>query len=412
MTRILILVAAFATAPARADVLWDWTSLALTCGASAKQLPFVQSRTMAMTHVAMFEAINGPDGPYRSYLEAVPSAPKITLAAVGVVNDESRKSASAAVAAHEVLEAIFPDQREAIDAALEKSLIGTEPAAREAAQADGRAIARAVLALRANDGASAPNTYRPVTKAGKYVPTALPVGPSWGAVKPWVMANGAQFRPPPPPSLKSKQWAEDYTEIAAVGAKASATRTPQQTEAARFWTVVGPVSYLHIVHELASRPGRSQARNARLYALVSMAAADSYIAVLDAKYHYSFWRPITAIRNADIDDNPATTRDAAWEPLVDTPMHPEYPCAHCINSGAVQVVLENDFGRGKIGNFSMTSPTAPGVTHTWDDLADFQAEVSNARIWGGIHYRNSAVVGTDMGRRIGKLAVASALQPK
>src|SRR5712692_5107992 len=271
---------------------------------------------------------------------------------------------------------------------------------------------QATLSLRANDGSSAPNTVRPLTTPGKYVPTPLPVGSTWGSVKPWTMAKGDQFRPPPPPALRSKQWAADCMEVAAVGGKTSTTRTPQQAEAARFWAVTGPVAYMPMVHDLVSRPGRTLTQNARLYALVSLAIADSYIAVFDAKYKYSFWRPITAIRNADQDDNPATVRDAAWEPLIDTPMHPEYPCAHCINSGAAQGVLEAEFGAGNIGAFRTTSPTAPGVTHTWENLADFQAEVSNARIWGGIHYRTSAVVGTEMGRRIAKQALASVLQPK
>ena len=412
MIKPIVLVAILATVPARADVIRDWTEIGLASVANAKQQAFAQTRSMSMVHVAMFEAINGTDGPYRSYLQNLPGAPKAAAASVAAGRAEDGRAARAAVAAHVVLAALFPEQKGTLDAALEKSLAGLDAASREAALAEGRTIGQAVISLRANDGSSAPNTFRPVTTPGKYVPTALPVGSIWGAVKPWTMTKGDQFRPPAPPDLRSKEWAADLNEIAAVGGKTSTTRTPQQTEAARFWTVVGPAAYVQVIHDLASRPGRTLVQNARLYALWSMAIADSYISVFNAKYTYLLWRPITAIRNADQDDNPATTRDAAWEPLVETPLHPEYPCAHCINSGAAQAVLEAEFGAGNIGPFRSTSSTAPGVTHTWEKLADFQQEVSNARIWGGIHYRNSTVVGTDMGRRIGKLVVASALQPK
>jgi hypothetical protein len=151
-------------------------------------------------------------------------------------------------------------------------------------------------------------------------------------------------------------------------------------------------------------------QNARLFALVEMATADSYIAVFDAKYTYNFWHPLTAIRNGDIDGNDATTRDPGWEPLINTPLHPEYPCAHCINSGAARAVLEFEFGTGP-NPLTMTSPTAPGVTHKWASIGDYAEEVSLARICGGVHYRNSIVVGKAMGKAIGELAVQNYLKP-
>jgi hypothetical protein len=128
-----------------------------------------------------------------------------------------------------------------------------------------------------------------------------------------------------------------------------------------------------------------------------MAATDALIAVFDAKYAYEFWRPVTAVRYGG--------KDPAWLPLVDTPMHPEYPCAHCISTAAVGTVLEAHFGKGDVPAVSMKSPTAPGVTRTWSRIADYVQEVNNARIWGGVHYRNSTEVGERMGRRIGALAI-------
>lgn len=143
----------------------------------------------------------------------------------------------------------------------------------------------------------------------------------------------------------------------------------------------------------------------RTMAMVHVAGADAYIAVFDAKYHYNFWRPITAIRNGDIDDNEATARDAAWLPLIDTPMHPECPCAHCITSSAVGTMLAARFGSGELRPFSITSPTAPRVTRKWRRIADYVEEVSNARVWGGVHYRTSNSAGQKMGADVGRIVL-------
>jgi hypothetical protein len=151
--------------------------------------------------------------------------------------------------------------------------------------------------------------------------------------------------------------------------------------------------------------------SARFMALTAVAGADAAIAVFDAKYHYEFWRPITAIRNGDQDDNPATERDATWQPIDNTPMHPEYPCAHCIISGAVATAIEAALGTAEIPEVTMTSPTAPGATHRWINIRDYNNEVSRARIWAGFHYRFSTRVGQDMGRKIGEYAVKTLMQP-
>ncbi|HVP61177.1 MAG TPA: vanadium-dependent haloperoxidase [Myxococcaceae bacterium] len=141
-----------------------------------------------------------------------------------------------------------------------------------------------------------------------------------------------------------------------------------------------------------------------------MALADSYIAVFEAKYTYNFWRPLTAIRNGDQDGNDATTLEPGWLPFLETPMHPEYPCAHCINAAAVGAVLAREFG-GRVPGLKSTSMTLPGVTHTWTRVEDFTDEISKARVWAGLHYRNSTVVGVAMGKKIGELAADTALRP-
>jgi PAP2 superfamily len=151
--------------------------------------------------------------------------------------------------------------------------------------------------------------------------------------------------------------------------------------------------------------------SARFMALVTIGLNDAYIAVFDAKYHYNFWRPITAIRNGDIDANPDTDREATWQPIDNTPMHPEYPCAHCILSGTVAGIVKEVFGTEDIPEIAVTSPTAPGVTHHWTTTAAFSQEVADARIWAGFHYRFSTRVGTQMGLQIGEYVAKNVMQP-
>src|SRR6185503_2705667 len=254
-------------------------------------------------------------------------------------------------------------------------------------------------------------TYRPFTAAGKYVPTVLPAASRWGAVKPFALKAGDQFRPPAPYALSSAEWAKDYNEIKRMGAKTGSARSAEQSDIARFWELTGPACYDPMVRQLSTAKRLDPLQSARLYALVSMAAADALIAVFDAKYTYNFWRPVTAIRNGDLSGNDAIERDAAWEPFIPTPMHPEYPCAHCISQAAVAGVLEHFFGDA-IPPVKLTSTTAPGVTRTYTKLSDYVTEVINARIYDGVHYRASGEVGADMGRKIAGYTVRTHLLPQ
>ena len=393
-----VLAAAFAPASTRADAIIDWNTKSDEIAAQKQILPFDHSRGTAMLHVAMFEAVNTVEGRYVSY--------RLKLTA----DRTTSKEAAAASAGHDVLLALYPDQQSSLDATLATMLAGIadgEPKAKGIVL--GKRAAADLIALRANDGMHAQETYRPHTTPGVYIPTVVPVFSTSGAVTPWVMTSGSQFRPPAPPALTSETWTKDVNEIRELGRIDSASRTPEQTTIGRFWFVTGPRSYNAIVRQVAMSKDMDIVDCARLFALTSMAANDALIAVFDAKYTYNLWRPITAIRNADQTNNSATPRDASWRPLGDTPMHPEYPCAHCISSAAVSAVLQGMAG-SDIGEISMTSPTAPGVIRKWTRLQDYSDEVAMARIYAGFHYRFSTIVGKDMGKKIGELAVTTQMR--
>jgi hypothetical protein len=398
MTKWLVLSLALLLFPslAAADVVTEWSETAVAAAATGRHGGSDASRTTALVHAAVFDAVNAIEGRYTPY--------KVTVTAPAGASSE----AAAAAAAHAVLVRLYPPQKEALAQAYAKSLARVpEGPARADGIAVGEKVGAEMVALRANDGATAPNVYRPVTSPGVYVTTALPVASQWGKVTPWVLARGDQVRPAAPPALTSPEWARDCKEIAEVGGKKSTVRSPEQTDIARFWSIVGPASWDPVLRGVAAAPGRTVAQNARLFALAEMAAADAYIAVFDAKYTYNLWRPITAIRNGDMY---GMSPIPDWEPLIDTPMHPEYPCAHCITSAAIAAVLEAELGP-RFPEVTMTSPTAPGVTRRWTTAKAFTDEVSAARIYGGIHYRTSTVVGQAMGRQIGELAVRDYLKP-
>jgi hypothetical protein len=279
--------------------------------------------------------------------------------------------------------------------------------AKTAGVALGEQAANSIVTMCADDGATAPDVYRPHAAPGVYVPTVIPAASHWGKRRPWVMPRGDHFRPGPPPALTSAAWARDYNEIKAVGGRNSTQRTPEQTAIAKFWEATAPAVYWPVARSVAAMPGRDVTDNARLFALAAMAMDDALIAVFEAKYAYNLWRPVTAIRNGDLDGNDATERDAGWTPFISTPMHPEYPCAHCIVSSSLGAVLAAEIGSGPTPTLRSASPTADGAVRTWASVDGFTKEVALARIYDGVHYRYSTEVGSAMGRKIGELVVRS-----
>jgi hypothetical protein len=261
-----------------------------------------------------------------------------------------------------------------------------------------------VLAARPDDGVAAPDSYRPRTSPGVYVPTSGTVATQWPARKPWLMSGAAEFRPGPPPELTGERWARDYEEIKRIGSRNSTARSAEQTAKARFWETTLPTIYYGLVHNVAMQPDRDVTQNARLFAAVTQAIDDAMIAVFDAKYHYGFWRPVTAIRNGDIDGNDSTGLDASWTPFIETPLHPEYPCAHCIVAATVGTVLLGELGDKPQPTWSTVSATADGAAREWTSIEAFVQEVADARVYDGVHFRYSTEVGTAMGKQVGALA--------
>jgi PAP2 superfamily len=380
---------------ARADVVTDWNQKACDIVVAAKLTPAAATRTLTIVQTAVYEAVNGITKRYpRGQIKLESSTPSSVDAAVAAANRVT-------------LAKLLPSQQTAIDSAYQAAVAAIADSPTKAAGiAVGEKAAAAILASRADDLSDKADSYRPYTVAGVYVPTTVPIACLWPERTPWLMKKADQFRPGPPPALTSEMWARDFNEIKDIGGKNSTRRNSEQTAIARFWEATQPPIYHGLVRSAASGPGREVTQNARLFVAVSQALDDAYIAVFDAKYHYNFWRPITAIRNGDIDGNDRTERDASWTPFIDTPMHPEYPCAHCILSGAAGTVLQAEFNAGPAPTWTTTSPTANGAARSWAKLEDFMQEVANARIYDGVHFRNSTEVGTAMGKKIGALAVA------
>jgi hypothetical protein len=396
----LILIATTLTGAlyARADVVTDANAKAADIASKAPGTP-PAVRIMAFVQTSVFEAANAITGRYPPLMAKINAAPGASV------------DAAVAAATRTALAKLMPTQQAAIDADYEAALkLVPDGAAKTSGIAVGEQAATACLA-RVDEGLGLPDTYRPHTAPGVYVPTFMPAVPNWGKRKPWVMTSGAQFRPGPPPALTSEAWARDYNEIKAIGAKNSTRRTPEQTAIAKFWEATAPAVYWPVARAVAAAPGRDVTANARLLAIAAMAMDDALIAVFDAKYTYNLWRPVTAIRNGDADGNDATERDPSWTPFIDTPMHPEYPCAHCIVSASLGAVLQAELASGPVPALSSASSTAGGAVRTWKSVDEFVQEVAVARIYDGVHYRNSTVVGSAMGKQIGELAVKSFPKP-
>jgi len=396
-----VLCVALAYAPlSQADVVTDWNHTAIDVMRAAGIAGNPWTRNMAMMNVAMSDAVNTVQGRYTRYAYNGPAAPNASA------------EAAAAAAARDLLMRAVPAQKDKIEQAYEASLKSIPAgAAKTSGISVGEQASAAVFADRANDATNAPDTYRPVTTPGTWIPTVLPLFPQYAQAKPWSLERADVYRPGPPPALSSALYARDFNETKEIGGAKSTKRTQEQTEAVKFWTQTNltPAWYF-AAEQLGAARKLGLADNARVFAILSMGFGNSFILDWDAKFTYNSWRPLTAIRNGDQDGNDATERDAGWLPLNQTPMHPEYPSQAGINNGVATGVLHALFGKG--GASIVAHDLAdPKLKRTFSSVQQMSDEQKNVRLWGGIHFRNSVEVGEAMGRKIAEHLVANTIKP-
>lgn len=347
---------------------------------------------LAYMHLAAYNAVNAIDGSFESY--------KYSIAA------PAGASIDAAVieASYRTLVYLLPDQAAFLENEYNKSLASIpNDDAKTNGQIVGLASANELISIRAGDGrgANVPYTYPSTPQPGVWILTpgaTAPQTPWVGRMRPFTSDDPARFLPEPPPSLNSDTWARDFNEVKSIGGSNSTVRTPAQTQQALFWTDHGASQYGRMLDKMAAQRQLSVLDTVRLFAISYTAYADAFIGCMNAKYTYSFWRPVTAIRNADIDGNPDTTPDPNWSPIVTTPNHPEYPSAHGCVTGALAETLAVFFGTSKL---PITVDSAiTGSPRSFANINDWETDVGNARIYAGFHYRFSVRQGLILGHKV------------
>ncbi len=384
----------------------DWNGTMLDAIRTASTAPPVASRNMAIVHAAIYDSVNSISkkySPYRVSIDAPAGA---------------SEAAAAAAAAHRTLVSLYPAQASKFDAALQSSLAKIpDGKSKEDGIALGRQVADQIITLRSTDGANKTVTYTPKNDPGSWQPTppafAAALLPQWPDVTPFAMTSGSQFRPSGPPALDSAKYAEEFNEVKEIGKIDSLTRTADQTAIAKFWangggTFTPPGHWNQIASEASALAGTSLEDSARLFALLNFALADAAITSWDAKYKYDLWRPVTAIRQAERDNNPNTTIDSGWTPLITTPPFSEYTSGHSTFSGAGDAVLSSvlgaDFGFADKGDKSVNS------LRTYESFAEAADESGMSRIYGGIHFMSANVDGLSSGRSVGNYVVQNFLK--
>ena len=385
----------------------EWSAIAVKAVLDASAVtpggvsPMEESRAYAMAFVAAHDALNAIDRRYKPYLS--------DLRAPG-----ANAEAAVASAVSTVLKFALPSQAGALNAAYLAALARLpEGDAKRAGVTLGQQTAQAMLAARAGDGsANAQGPYVPAQAPGAYQftpPFDFAAFVNWGAVKPFAMTSGNQFRTAAPFALTDPGYTADFNEVKSLGEAGSTTRTPDQTQIARFWLENTPRSWQRIAMQLAADKRLNGWDQMRLYALLQVAQADAYVTSFDAKYFYSFWRPITAIRAAATDGNPDTTADAAWTSLEPAPPIPDHASGHAAAAGAGASVLESVFTG--LAAFSHQSATLPGVTRNFVSFAQAEQEIGASRVYLGFHFRRAVSQGLKQGRQVGNWAVQHVMGP-
>jgi hypothetical protein len=418
---------AIGAGPARADAVTHWNEVAgnaaLACGISPGANPLHESRMYAMAHLAVHDALNAIDRRSRPY------------ALDTRVQPWASADAAVAAAARGVLVTLLGQVSPPFDcsgaaapveAAYAAALGAIAPSpARDAGVQVGEAAAAAILALRSSDGADTPLldfAYPQGTQPGEYRFTpgfSFVFAPGWGDVTPFVLHRASQFRPGPPYVITSQQYAGDYNEVKALGARIGSARSLDETETALFWVESSPLQWNRIGRTVSAARALDLWANARLFGLLNMALADGYVGSFDTKAHYNFWRPVTAIQNGDTDGNADTLGDSLWQPLVDTPPVSDYDSAHSVEGAAASEVFQRFFGTDDVSFATCSLTLPPGSTcsdpapvlRSCSSFSQAAEENGRSRILVGFHFRHAVEAGLAHGRQIGKRAVLLFLEP-
>lgn len=391
------------------DVVTEWNLIAIEMVKANDQMSPVASRTLAMMHGAVFDAVNAIDPVYNPY--RVTTRPGFACS----------QEAAAAAAAHTVLASVYTGQVAYLDAALATSLARVaDSLAKTNGVALGLDIGQQMLAWRADDMMLMMMTnYTAGNQPGDWQPTPpghLPaMMPHWGMAQTFGLMDGMQFRPPAPPDLDSAEYAADFNEVKAVGSVTSTTRTLAQTQAVMFWTDMPGTAttvgrWNQIARDTAARQTNSLMQNARLFALLNIGMADAGISIWDSKYFYNRWRPVTAVRAADTDGNDATEADPTWSPLVTTPAFPEYGAAHSAFSAAAASALAHFFGTDEMV-FGATEYMNPAMKRFFASFSEAANEAGTERVWAGVHFPYGNQQGLALGYSVGQYVADTLMKP-
>jgi hypothetical protein len=386
-------------------IQWNRTLLQVLQTPGAQPAAVHPTRSMAITQLAVYDAVNAIEGGGTPYVPQ-PYAPHAASPA-----------AAAAAAAHRALLSLFPSQQALIDSKFQDSLsqIGGGEHVRQGIRV-GELAANAILAARAHDGsASTPPAFVPQTGPGEYQLTpptfSQPVFTHWGAVTPFALSSGRQFRPPPPPAVSSPRYTMDFNEVKSLGEINSTTRSADQTDIGRFW---GAAPVQNVWNQIGQIAGMSfhntLEQNARMFALLDTSVADGVISLYDSKYAYHRWRPVTAVRAADNDGNPDTTGEPNWTPLAATALDPSYVGAHAEISQSAAVALRDFFGTDGL-DFSLTTPSLPSIVRSFQSFSQAADEAAVSRIYAGQHFRYDEDAGQALGDEVGDFVAHSILEP-
>jgi hypothetical protein len=386
-------------------VITDWNETAMAVIATdAAIAPPVIYLWLAFTHAAMYNAVVGITERYEPYRWS-PSVPR-----------RASPEAAAATAAYRVLVTYFPASSKArLDAALHESLRGIpDRPAKFRGMRFGEQAARRIIELREDDGRGETREFTKLPGPGVWRPTPpafAPFSTAWlSRVRPLTLRSPDQFRPAHPPFLTLRKYAREFNEVKAMGSKTGSSRTPSQTETALFFSDTGGGPFQAGLRDLATRHHLDISDSARMFAAVYTSVADSLITVWDAKFHYGYWRPITAIHRADVDGNPDTTADPAWESLVAAPAYPDYPSGLTAVVGSMSRALKRVLGTRRIDLF--VTSAAAGVTRHYEFAGQFRRDAVEARIWSGLHFRSADVVSAGIGRTVARWVLERHFEPQ